>query len=197
MSLLAFFANTTTTTTVLWPFFRDHPLLDFMVQRNINRGRHTDHPDGRHSIRTSNQCPPPPSPHIFYRPDALPAAQPTTSKHRRQLAHSDQGEDARVLLNGVTCTISILCKYLHWYSAKELQQRIQLNSADSLLSTKYCCHWLCKQQYKSFIKVITQTRTQKDSKELEMWANAQPDSRPAEHRWRPLFNAAKFGSHSI
>ena len=29
--------------------------------------------------------------------------------------------------------------------------------------------------------------------ELEMWANAQPDGRPAEYRWRPLFNAAKFG----
>ena len=26
-----------------------------------------------------------------------------------------------------------------------------------------------------------------------MWANAQPDGRPAEHRWRPLYNAAKFG----
>ena len=63
-------------------------LLDFMVQGKINRGRHTDHPAGRHSIRT-NQCPPPPSPHIFYRPDALPAAQPTVSKHWRQLAHSD------------------------------------------------------------------------------------------------------------
>jgi len=25
-----------------------------------------------------------------------------------------------------------------------------------------------------------------------MWANAQRDSRPAEHSWRPLFNAAKF-----
>jgi len=25
-----------------------------------------------------------------------------------------------------------------------------------------------------------------------MWANAQPDGRFAEHRWRPLFNAAKF-----
>jgi len=28
---------------------------------------------------------------------------------------------------------------------------------------------------------------------LEMWANAQRDGRPAEYRWRPLFNAAKFG----
>jgi len=25
-----------------------------------------------------------------------------------------------------------------------------------------------------------------------MWANAQRDGRPAEHSWRPLFNAAKF-----
>jgi len=28
---------------------------------------------------------------------------------------------------------------------------------------------------------------------LEMWANAQRGGRPAEHIWRPLFNAAKFG----
>jgi len=46
-------------------------------------------------------------PPIFYRPDALPAAQPTMSKHSRQLAHSDEGEDARVLLNGVTCIMSV------------------------------------------------------------------------------------------
>ena len=26
-----------------------------------------------------------------------------------------------------------------------------------------------------------------------MWANAQRDGRPAEHKWRPLFNDAKFG----
>jgi len=37
-------------------------LLDFMVQGKINRGRHTDHPAGCHSIWT-NQCPPPSSPH--------------------------------------------------------------------------------------------------------------------------------------
>ena len=30
------------------------------------------------------------------------------------------------------------------------------------------------------------------TKELEMWANAQRDGRPAEHWLRPLFNAAKF-----
>jgi len=26
-----------------------------------------------------------------------------------------------------------------------------------------------------------------------MWADSQRDGRPAEYRWRPLFNAAKFG----
>jgi len=57
-------------------------LLDFIVQGEIYRGRHTDHPAGCHSIRT-NQCPSPPSPHIFYGLDALPAAQPTVSKHWR------------------------------------------------------------------------------------------------------------------
>jgi len=104
----------TTTTTVLWPFFPGPPgwagvrreLLDFMVKGEINRGRHTDHPAGHHSIWT-NQCPPPPFPHIFYRPDALPATQPTVSKNWRQLAHSDWGEDARVLLNGVTYIVSV------------------------------------------------------------------------------------------
>jgi len=32
---------------------------------------------------------------------------------------------------------------------------------------------------------------------LEMWANAQRDGRPAEYRWRPLFNAAKFGWRTL
>jgi len=59
------------TTTVLRPFFRDHP-GELVPEENfgtlwwgkINRGRHTDHQAGRHSIQT-NQCPPPPSPHFL------------------------------------------------------------------------------------------------------------------------------------
>jgi len=35
--------------------------------------------------------------------------------------------------------------------------------------------------------------TTTQNKQLEMRANAQRDGRPAEYRWRPLFNAAKFG----
>jgi len=36
-----------------------------------------------------------------------------------------------------------------------------------------------------------------NSKVTRMWANAQPDGRPAEHRWRPLFNAAKSGGRPL
>jgi len=50
--------------------------LDFMVQEKINRGRHTDHPTGCHSIRT-NQCPPPPSPNFLQ--TGCPSCRPTNS----------------------------------------------------------------------------------------------------------------------
>ena len=32
-----------------------------------------------------------------------------------------------------------------------------------------------------------------EEEQTRMWANVQRDARPAEYRWRPLFNAAKFG----
>jgi len=52
-------------------------LLDFKVQGKINRGSHTDHPDGCHSIRTSNQCPLPPSPSFLWA--ECPSCRPTNS----------------------------------------------------------------------------------------------------------------------
>ena len=30
-----------------------------------------------------------------------------------------------------------------------------------------------------------------------MWANAQRDGRPVEYRWRPVFNATKFGCRPL
>jgi len=36
-------------------------------------------------------------------------------------------------------------------------------------------------------------KNKKEEEKTRMWANAQRDGRPAEYRWRPLFNAAKFG----
>ena len=54
------------TTTVLRPFFLDHPgepvpeenFWTLWCKGRFNRGRRTDHPAGHHSIRT-NQCPSP------------------------------------------------------------------------------------------------------------------------------------------
>ena len=40
---------------------------------------------------------------------------------------------------------------------------------------------------------FNQVENDQGNNKLEMWANAQRDGRPAEYRWRPLFNAAKFG----
>jgi len=37
------------------------------------------------------------------------------------------------------------------------------------------------------------TRAEMNDITTKMWANAQRDGRPAEYRWRPLFNASKFG----
>ena len=60
-----------THTTVLRPFFWDHPgepvpeenFCTLWCKGRLT-GRHSDHPAGRHCIRT-NQCPPPPSPPYF------------------------------------------------------------------------------------------------------------------------------------
>jgi len=53
---------------------REH--LVFIVQGKINRGRHTDHPAGRNSIRTK-QCSPPPSPYFLQA--GCPSCRPTNS----------------------------------------------------------------------------------------------------------------------
>ena len=78
-------AHTHTHTTVLRPFFRDHP-GEPVPEENFwtlwCKGRLTeaDTPTIRLGA-TPSECPPPPSTHVFYRPDALPANQPTASKH--------------------------------------------------------------------------------------------------------------------
>jgi len=43
----------------------------------------------------------------------------------------------------------------------------------------------CKKSVRSVVGGPTKTQ-------LKMWANAHRDGRPAEYRWRPLFNAAKW-----
>jgi len=54
-----------------------------------------------------------------------------------------------------------------------------------------------KQQYyillQSLAEVLCPEQLGQLLQKLEMWASAQHDGRPAEYRWRPLFNPAKFG----
>ena len=45
-----------------------------------------------------------------------------------------------------------------------------------------------KRAARSLLKIQDATR---------IWADAQPDGRPAEYRWRPLLSAAKFGESSL
>jgi len=40
-------------------------------------------------------------------------------------------------------------------------------------------------------------KKRKKQDKTRMWGNAQHDDCPAEYRWRPLFNAAKFGSRPL
>ena len=72
------------TTTVLRPFFQDHPGQPVQEENFWTlwcKGRLTEA-----DTLTIQLCatPPPPSSIFFYGPDALPAAQPTVSKHWRQ-----------------------------------------------------------------------------------------------------------------
>ena len=41
--------------------------------------------------------------------------------------------------------------------------------------------------------IVIKTNYSHDTTTTRMWANARREGRPAEYRWRPLFNAAKFG----
>jgi len=69
-----FYGPFSRTTRVSWCQKRTSGLYGARGQGEINRGRHTHHPAGRHSIR-ANQCPPPPSPIFTGRMPFLPPNQ--------------------------------------------------------------------------------------------------------------------------
>jgi len=68
------------------------------------------------------------------------------------------------------------------------------HSYSSEWGTKHVFH-VNLAQIHSAVPEIFDSQTKKNK--LEMWANAQSDGRPAEYRWRPLFNAAKFGRRPL
>ena len=70
------------------------------------------------------------------------------------------------------------------------------NAHSYLLAYNRHCHYVVppsELNYKIYIIDASFPRESAEQENTRMWANAQPDGRPAEHSWRPLFNAAKFG----
>ena len=82
-------------------------------------------------------------------------------------------------------TASALCA---WFSSLNAKHYTSLTFSPKLITTlnDWISFWLLCWKWHISFSTFSQERTR-------MWANAQRDGRPAEHRWRPLFNAAKFG----
>ena len=106
----------------------------------------------------------------------------------KQLSYCHRQSHCLLLLTGchqdAPCrTICTKCRHLSETVSKHDQQTLQStlpHSSPSTFNNTYA--HICLIQYKV---------------KLEMRANAQRDGRPAEYRWRPLFNAAKFGWHAL
>jgi len=67
-----------------------------------------------------------------------------------------------------------------------LTRGLDLRTSEAWVSWKF-------RSWSSFLLYSSDENGVNHFQQLEMWANAQRDGRPAEYRWRPLFNAAKFG----
>jgi len=99
-----------------------------MVQAEINRGRHTDHAAGRHSIRT-NQCPSPPSP-IFLSKLTHPEYYGCLWGWAGTVCHLllQQVQSYQILLDTGSCAYcsgekpsGVLCRWLVWNLTKHLR----------------------------------------------------------------------------
>ena len=55
------------------------------------------------------------------------------------------------------------------------------------------CHWWMQMYKVVSTQFLQQAKHTSHHAVTRVWANAQRDGRPAEYRWRPLFNATKFG----
>jgi len=115
LQIITNFLLTTTTTTVLQPFFWDHP-DETVPEENLwtlwCKGRLTEAdtptiqlgatPSGLTSAHIHHHP-------LFYRPDALPAAQPTVSNHLR-LCQSTEGLQFSCLLQDKNWVTGLLAR---------------------------------------------------------------------------------------
>jgi len=93
------------------------------------------------------------------------------------------------VLNACPCQLSYTrnCLYLKWFCDK--CDKLVIEGSDKAVSSSQssASNYVSDDRIDKLVSVVEKLV------ETRMWANAQPDGRPAEHRWRPLFNAAKFG----
>jgi len=73
--------------------------------------------------------------------------------------------------------------------------RLQVLSLESLERRQVNCDLIFVYKMLHGLTACTSSHnlTLQEFNKTRMWANAQRDGRPAEYRWHPLFNAAKFG----
>jgi len=96
-------------------------------------------------------------------------------------------------MQGIRC----LCRCSH-----RIQHQLHVHSLQYVIPcySVYCYRWdnntlTCSQFLMA--SQLSLPHGTKNRKKLEMWANVQRDGRPANYRWRPLFNIAKFGWRSL
>jgi len=102
-----------------------------------------------------------------------------TKKHKRATNHPYYYKPAQIFVNYIYNSSFVQAVF---FSAATPGYAKSLKEISAITRVAFCGL--------DTIHDIQQTST--EVLKTRMWANAQPDGRPAEHRWRPLFNAAKF-----
>jgi len=119
----------------------------------------------------------------------LSAARSRTSATTHQLCIRCSSDHERFFLLTLIVSPTGSHRFLHSFRTTTLH---------TALRSCFCCCSVNDVSRRSFAAISSSCRQDflhgnRRYIHTRMWANAQPDGRPAEHRWRPLFNAAKFG----
>jgi len=77
----------------------------------------------------------------------------------------------------------------------ELDTDVDVNRPD-VCPSRICGHQILEQCFTAFHRTVSELELSKLADHLELWKqNIQRDGRPAEYRWRPLFNVSLADAH--
>ena len=85
------------------------------------------------------------------------------------------------------------CDNLHFSIEKLKPISCVFTTDDTIRWAVFTCAQKLTASQLNLPHVTKKTEKSNEKTKTRMWANAQRDGRPAKYRWRPLFNAAKFG----